>query len=129
METHNVAVWLDHREAKLFRVDGPTFEQPVSVRAHHSHIKKHEVTTAEHKHPADAEHYYHAVVSQLREATAVLVMGPSSAKLELIKHVHRHDPAFATKLVGVETVDHPTDKQIAAFARHYFEKREQAATS
>jgi hypothetical protein len=30
-----------------------------------------------------------------------------------------HDPGLEARLVGIETVDHPTDPQLAAFARHY----------
>jgi hypothetical protein len=33
---------------------------------------------------------------------------------------HHHDPALRQKLAGVETVDHPSDKQLVAHARRYF---------
>lgn len=124
MTTHNAAVWLDHREAKIFRLEGTDFENPSVLHAPHSHVKRHETTTAEHGHPADAQHYYHAVITALRDATSILVVGPSSAKLEFIKHIHRHDAALVSKVVGVETVDHPTDKQLAAYARAYFAAKE-----
>jgi hypothetical protein len=38
-----------------------------------------------------------------------------------LKHVHAHDPKLEARIVGVETVDHPTDGQLAAFARRYFQ--------
>jgi hypothetical protein len=38
----------------------------------------------------------------------------------LIKHLHAHDPKIADKVVGVETIDHPTDGQLVAYARKYF---------
>jgi hypothetical protein len=28
------------------------------------------------------------------------------------------------KIVGVETVDHPTDRQLVAHARHYFDPKQ-----
>jgi hypothetical protein len=62
------------------------------------------------------------VVESMASAKEVLVVGPGSAKLELIKHVHAHDPAVSKKIVGVETVDHPTDPQLLAFAKRYFLK-------
>jgi hypothetical protein len=49
----------------------------------------------------------------------VLITGPANAKLELIKHIHQHDPALMKKIVGVETVDHPSDGQLVAYARRY----------
>jgi hypothetical protein len=48
------------------------------------------------------------------------VVGPAQAKLLLIKHIHAHDHALVDKIIGVETVDHPTDGQLVAYARKYF---------
>ena len=38
----------------------------------------------------------------------------------MIKHIHSHDHEVSNKVVGVETVDHPSDAQLVAFARKYF---------
>ncbi len=64
--------------------------------------------------------YYHSIVEALQGAQEVLVLGPADAKLQLIKHVQRHDSGMSDQIVGVETVDHPTDPQIVAFAKKYF---------
>jgi hypothetical protein len=37
-----------------------------------------------------------------------------------VKYVHQHAHALEPKIVGVETVDHPTDGQIVAYAKTYF---------
>ena len=42
------------------------------------------------------------------------------AKTELVKHIHHHDPKLMNVIVGVETVDHPSDAQLVAYARKYF---------
>jgi hypothetical protein len=34
--------------------------------------------------------------------------------------VHEHDRALEPRVVGVETVDHPTDRQLVAYAKKYF---------
>jgi hypothetical protein len=47
-------------------------------------------------------------------------VGPAHAKLNLIKHMHSHDQAMIDKVIGVETVDHPTDAQLLVYARKYF---------
>ena len=36
--------------------------------------------------------------------------------------MHNHDPVIAGKVVGIESVDHPSDGQLLAYARHYFVK-------
>jgi stalled ribosome rescue protein Dom34 len=119
MTFHHVAVWIDQNEAKLFRIDRESTET-LELAAPQHHLHRHPKPAAQHNHPADADHFYHSVVQALEGAQEVLVMGPARAKLELIKHIHKHDPAFVSKIVGVETVDHPTDKQMIAHARDYF---------
>jgi hypothetical protein len=47
-------------------------------------------------------------------------VGPSSAKPDLIRYVHKHAQALEPKILGVETLDHPTDGQLVAYVRHYF---------
>lgn len=84
------------------------------------HLHRHPVQTADRQHPADEQHFYHAVAQALDGAREVLVVGPGKAKLEFIKHVHKRDHALEPKIIGVETVDHPTDGQLVAFARRYF---------
>jgi stalled ribosome rescue protein Dom34 len=69
--------------------------------------------------------YLHSVIQAVTLSKEILVIGPGSAKLELIKHAHHHDPKVAEKIVGVETVDHPSDKEILAYARKFFYKVDQ----
>ena len=61
----------------------------------------------------------------VNESKEILILGPGSAKLELIKHAHQHDAKIAEKIVGVETIDHPSDKEILAYARKFFYKVDQ----
>lgn len=55
----------------------------------------------------------------------MLIVGPASAKLQLVKHIHAHDPGMVDKIMGVETVDHPSDGQVVAYARKYFAAKDQ----
>jgi stalled ribosome rescue protein Dom34 len=119
MNPRHAAVWIDHSEAKIFYVDAATFNE-TTVRAPHHHVRRHEVATAEKNHPADEQHFYHDVVAALRGAEEILVLGPSTAKLGFIKHVHKREAELEPRIVGVETVDHPTDGQLVAFVRRYF---------
>jgi stalled ribosome rescue protein Dom34 len=120
--TMHAAVWIDHNEAKVFHIDGENFD-PTTVHPHH-HVKRHPTVTAEHAHPSDAAHYFHDVALALKDAQEILVVGPGTAKLELIKHVHAHDHGLEPKIVGVETVDHPTDGQLVAYVKRYFHQKD-----
>jgi hypothetical protein len=41
-------------------------------------------------------------------------------KLLFLRYLHKSDPALEARIVGLETVDHPTDRQIVAYVRQYF---------
>jgi stalled ribosome rescue protein Dom34 len=54
------------------------------------------------------------------DAGAVLITGPGDAKNALVKQIDQHAPKLKKIIAGVETVDHPSDGQLVAHARHYF---------
>jgi stalled ribosome rescue protein Dom34 len=62
--------------------------------------------------------YYDEVIASLREATAILILGPGEAKDELRKRLEEKN--LGSRIVGVETVDKMTEPQIAAKARAHF---------
>ncbi len=72
------------------------------------------------EHPDDAKRFFREVARSLDGADVVLIVGPSSAKLEFLKFVQDHDQMLQAKVAGVETLDHPTDREIVAYARRYF---------
>ena len=77
---------------------------------------------------SEDKQYFHAIAEALKGAEEILVVGPAQAKLQLIKHLHSHDPQVGSKVVGVETIDHPTDGQLVAYARKYFVAKDQMLT-
>jgi hypothetical protein len=62
--------------------------------------------------------YYDAVIAALRDAEAILIFGPGEAKGELKERLERDN--LGGRIVGIETVDKMTDRQIAAKVREYF---------
>jgi len=118
--SRHVAVWVDHKEARVFHVVPDAVEEKtVHAPAHHLH--RHPRGPEGYKeHPEEAQAFFHQVAQVLAGAEEILILGPGVAKLELIKHFHKHDHAIEPKVIGVETVDHPTDPQIVAYARKYF---------
>lgn len=120
MQHYHAVVWVDHREARIFFFDRHSVDE-VDIATHspnhHLHHKKGSITGK--KMPED-QHYLHEIVETLKPAKEWLIMGPGSAKLELVKHVQNHDKSLSDRIVGVETSDHPTDGQIVKHARAYF---------
>jgi hypothetical protein len=62
--------------------------------------------------------YYDAVIASIREAESILIFGPGEAKGELKKRLEKDH--LGGRIVGVETVDKMTDRQILAKVRKYF---------
>lgn len=118
--SRHVAVWLDHHEAKVFHVTPDSFEESHLQAPHASLHQKHR----DKRHPAEMKQFFEDIVAALQGAEEVLVLGPGSAKLELIKWVHEHKHGLVSKIIGVETADHPHDRQIVAHARVAFDKHD-----
>lgn len=120
MSHHHAVVWIDHAEAHVMHISPYDVEKSiVQPSKPHQHLHVHAGTLGSGRAPED-QAYYHQVAQALAGAQEILVLGPAQAKLQLIKHIQAHDPALMSRVVGVETVDHPTDGQVVAYARQYF---------
>ena len=125
MSLNHAVIWIDHREAHIMFLSEAASEAEIirSESSHtHLHHKANEIGSGR---VALDSKYLHSVIQAVKESKEILILGPGSAKLELIKHAHKHDAQIAEKIVGVETVDHPTDKEILAHARKFFYKADQ----
>jgi hypothetical protein len=64
--------------------------------------------------------YYDQVIGWIRDADSILILGPGEAKVELEERLGKE--ALRGRVVGVETVDKMTDRQVAARVRQRFSK-------
>ena len=125
MSLNHAVIWIDHQEAHVMFLSKDASEAEIikSKSTHtHLHHKANEIGSG--KVALDSK-YLHSVIQAVNDSKEILILGPGSAKLELIKHAHQHDAKVAEKIVGVETVDHPSDKEILAHARKFFYKADQ----
>ena len=108
---YHAVIWIDHHEARVFHVSPTDVERIILHPDHptkHIHHKANSIGSGH----ASADHdYLHAVAESIADAGAILITGPANAKTELVKHIHNHDPKLINVIVGVETVDHPSDAQ------------------
>jgi stalled ribosome rescue protein Dom34 len=121
--TRHAAVWLDHKHARVFSFNPENFDEATVLgpphNDHHKHTRGQEGLK---EHPEDIKRFYHDLVGALQGVEELLIVGPAAAKLEFFRYVHQHDHALEAKVVGIETVDHPSDGQIVAFAKKYFKR-------
>jgi stalled ribosome rescue protein Dom34 len=119
MPTHAV-IWIDHTEARILKVH-PEAASETTVLSPQHHFHRHPKGRGEaREHPDDVHHFFREVATGLEGADAILIMGPSSAKLEFFRYLHAHARDLEPKVVGIETADHPTDGQVVARAKVYF---------
>lgn len=120
MSFNHVVVWIDHAEAHLIHFTPDAAESDIIKTASthpHLHTKSGKPGSG---HAAESRHYFDDVAAGLKGAQEILIVGPGSEKAELLKHLHKHHAELADKVFSVETVDHPSDGQLLAYARKYF---------
>ena len=121
----NVGLWIDHRKAVIVNLT----DKVEKTRRIISHMEKHvrfsggaEDSAAEdqrdRRFTGHLHKYYDEVVSSIRDADSILILGPGEAKAELKTRLDSE--ALGGRVVGVETVDKMTNGQIAAKVRQYF---------
>jgi stalled ribosome rescue protein Dom34 len=62
--------------------------------------------------------YYDQVIACIRDAEAILILGPGQAKGEFKKRIK--SKKLRGRLADVETADNMTDRQVAAMVREHF---------
>lgn len=125
MSLNHAVIWIDHQEAHVMFLSQDASEaEVIRSKSTHTHLHHKGGEVGSGKLALDSK-YLHSVIQAVNKSQEILILGPGSAKLELIKHAHKHDAQVAEKIVGVETVDHPSDKEILAHARKFFYKVDQ----
>lgn len=118
----HAVVWLDHHNATV--IDYALDDRHV-VHVHHDGGHRqvhHRAGVVGSGHSNDDRRYFDAIVAALGDSREILVTGPSTAKVAFRDHVGSHHPAVAGRIVGVETLDHPSEGELLAWARKYFER-------
>jgi len=128
-----VGLWIDHRKATIVTVteDGEEMGFIISRvekqprRSGDSPLKgpyePHQVPEQDSRQRAFKGHlniYYDAVIASIRDAESILIFGPGEAKGELKERLERN--GLGGLIVGIETADKMTDRQIAAKVRQRF---------
>ena len=127
-------VWIDHREAIVVvltetgaetnRILSNEEKQPRrSGEPDHGPFEAQLVPaddSREKNYTGHLAHYYDAVIAQLSDAGAILILGPGETKGELQKRLEK-DPSD-TRSVAIETADKMTEHQLVALVRHHFDR-------
>jgi stalled ribosome rescue protein Dom34 len=127
MKTY-VGLWIDHREATLVMLTGEGEEVSRIVSGMEKHVRfsggAEQATTEDMRDRRFTNHlnqFFQEVITRIRDAESILIMGPGEAKGELAKRLESEN--LTGRIAGIETVDKMTDRQIAARVREHFSNR------
>jgi len=121
-----VGLWIDHRKAVIVLVT----DEGEETRLVESDMEKHirfasgssqdgsAESTRDRQFESHLGGYYDKVIACIRDAESILIFGPGEAKGELEKRLENKE--LGGRIVGIETVDKMTDRQIAARVRQHF---------
>ena len=122
MKTHShTAVWIDHKVARVLHIDVDSNETILVHSTHPGQHLHHKANSIDSGHAATDKKFYERVAEAMAGSAVILVVGPANAKTELVTHLKHSQPAIATRISAVEPMDHPTDGQLLAHARRFFE--------
>jgi len=125
----NVGLWIDHREAVIVSLTDKVEKTRRIISGMEKHVRfsggEHEASGEDQRDRQFTGHlhkYYYKVVSCIRDADSILILGPGEAKVELKTRLESE--ALGGRIAGIETVDKLTDRQLAAKVRqHFLQKR------
>lgn len=120
-----VGLWIDHRKTVIVTLSGDTEEVDHIASDIEKHVRysgeTEDISPEDQRDRQFVDHlskYYDEVISRVRDAESILIMGPGEAKGEFVNRLHHE--GLGGLIAGVETVDKMTDRQIAALVREQF---------
>jgi hypothetical protein len=127
--THNHAIVMDSKEARIFRFNAAEVEQR-HIEAHnpfrHVHHKAGVIGAG---HMALDHGFFADIVDALAGATEWLLVGPSGAKNEFVRHLDETAREARRTLLGVHSMDHPSDGELLDHARRAFKAIDRMRTN
>ena len=112
MSLFHAVVWTDHQTAQVLQFDTE------HVLAHKVRTHTHHTAQARQRR-AHAARVFGNVCDALDGVAQVLVTGSHTAIADFRDYADKHRPHTATRIVGYEVVDHPSENQLVALARKY----------
>lgn len=133
--TKEVGLWVDHRKAVIVTIEnGVEMTQEITSNME-KHVRFSSGTQSKDSSQPNGstsedvrdrqfgdhlDSYYDEIISMIHTADAIWVFGPGEAKGELEQRLK--NAGLGERIVGIETVDKMTDRQIAAKIRDSYPK-------
>ena len=130
----NVGLWIDHKQAYIIsQQDGIVEVIPSNIEppAHYSGGtqlggKLNQKADPKFRHSdrfrLQLKKYYQQVISAIKDANTIFIMGPGEAKIEFEKAIRKYK-SLQNRILKVETTDKMTKKQMIAYVRDFYKSQ------
>ncbi len=126
----NVGLWIDHKQAyAIWSNDGKVEIIPSRIEppAHTGGTQlggklnqKADVELHNERFRLQLSKYYQQVMSALKSADSILIMGPGKAKIELERDIKKNK-SMQKRILKVETTSKMTKNQMLAYVRQFYQ--------
>lgn len=129
-----LGIWIDHREAIVVSID----REGQSIQLMKSGVEPHprlhggsrssspygaadisSESRFDERHKHHLHDYYQQIINRMNDADSIFIFGPGEAKTELQKEMQKVS-GLSSRIIGVETTDKMTSKQVAAKVRNFY---------
>lgn len=111
-------VWLDTKDARIFTMQDSGVQKTRFRRGEMGRATHHKKDTHE---DSNSENFYKDLAKKLKRADHLLIMGPGDTKVHFKTHLDKYQAnSLAKKVIGVENIEHLTEKEIMATANKFF---------
>jgi hypothetical protein len=122
-----IGLWIDHRKAVVVVISDDVEEVKEITSNMEKHVRYSNDTSEggssedvrDRQYENHLNSFYDAVIAVIRDGNSIQIFGPGEAKGELKKRLESE--GFKGHILGIETVDKMTDRQIAAKVREHFQ--------
>ncbi len=108
----HAVVWLDFHQAKIFLFKAQDIEARRVAADTPDRQIHHKAQVRGSGHVRDDRTYFEAILAAVEEANSWMIVGPGGTKKDLEKYLDGHGEELKKKLVGVESMDHPTEAEL-----------------
>lgn len=128
MQHFHAIIWIDHHQAKVFRFNASDIDRDV-IRPHDPTVHlHHKANTVGSGHAPVDKDFLRRITKSVTAAGAIMIVGPASAKTELVTYLAAHTPQLSARVSTVEAADHPSDGELVALARKFFRANDRMKT-
>lgn len=130
----NVGLWIDHKQAYAIWHDDGKVEVITAQIEPPAHFSGGTRMGGKQTSKADTElrrsdrfrlqlkKYYQQVISMLKHADSIFIMGPGEAKIEFEKAIKKNKD-LERRVLKVETADKMTRNQMIAYVKNFYKNR------